>query len=168
MHSSDGLSPTHEMYLKVLFHLEREHEVARVRDMAKGLGVKPGTVSVVLKKLELNGLVIHDRYGAVRLTPAGMRMAECVVHRFETIKQMLTDVLGLDVETAELDACMMEHAVSPATINRMEYLLQLVREGQIDVSILQSRSLHPEPGQCSECVETGTCQAMADVDIQHN
>jgi Mn-dependent DtxR family transcriptional regulator len=39
MHGEDGLSSTHEMYLKVLYRLQLENEVGRVRDMAKGLGV---------------------------------------------------------------------------------------------------------------------------------
>lgn len=168
MHSSEGLSPTHEMYLKVLYQLEQEHEIARVRDMAKGLGVKPGTVSAVLKKLEVNSLVIHDHYGAVKLTPAGLRVAECVVHRFEIIKQILTDAFCLDVETAELDACMMEHAVSPATINRMELFLQLVNTKNIDVSAMHTMTSHHQPEHCSECAETGKCQAEAAVDVQNN
>lgn len=168
MHDSDGLSSTHEMYLKVLYQLEQEHEVARVRDMARGLGVKPGTVTAVLKKLEQNGLVIHDHYGSVRLTPAGKRLAECVVHRFEILKQMLTTVLGLDEEAAELDACQMEHAVSPNTINRMEVLLQLVKEGQIDVSAILKPVLKHDPGQCSDCAETGICQAVASLNVQNN
>lgn len=164
MHSDNGLSSTHEMYLKVLYQLEQEHEVARVRDMAKGLGVKPGTVTAVLKKLEQNGLVIHDHYGAVRLTPAGNRMAECVVHRFEILKQLLTNVLGLEEDAAELDACMMEHAISPSTMNRMEMFLQLVQEKQIDVSAMLNPSEHHDPGQCSGCAETGICQAVASMD----
>ena len=131
MHSEDGLSQTHEMYLKVLYRLQLANEFGRVRDLAKGLGVTPSTVSAVLKKLEHAGFVIHDRYGVVKLTPAGIRVAECVVRRFEIIKQLLIEVLGLDTEAAEVDACMMEHAVSPATVNRMESLLRLVKTGEI-------------------------------------
>jgi len=114
MHEHEGLSPTHEMYLKVIYRLQEDDEIARVRDMARGLGVTPGTVSAVLKKLASGGLLRHDRYGAVKLTLAGKRVAQCVIRRFEMIRALLTDVLALDPETAELDACLMEHAIHGA------------------------------------------------------
>ncbi len=161
MHSEHGLSPTHEMYLKVLYRQQLEHEVGRVRDMAKGLGVTPSTVSAVLKKLEHAGLVIHDRYGTVKLTPAGCRVAKCVVRRFEIVKALLIEVLGLDTEAAEVDACMMEHAVSPATVNRMESLLHLVSSG--DIGVKPMGRLGPSVSTCSDCEATNTCLAVAAV-----
>ncbi len=159
MQSDAGLSPTHEMYLKVLYRLQLENDVGRVRDMAKGLGVTPSTVSAVLKKLEHAGLVLHDRYGLVKLTPAGDRVAQCVVRRFDTIKALLMEVLGLDVESAEVDACMMEHAVSPATVNRMESLVQLVKTGVVVIGPV--RRLRAAVSVCSECEAAGSCQAEA-------
>lgn len=162
MHSDEGLSPTHEMYLKVLYRLQMDNEVGRVRDMAKGLGVTPSTVSAVLKKLEHAGLVHHDRYGTVKLTPAGGRVAECVVRRFEIIKALLIEVLGLDTEAAELDACLMEHAVSPTTVNRIESMLHLVRSGEITVQPMHH--LAPTASICSDCEAIGTCQAVAAVE----
>ena len=158
MRHDDQLSPTHEMYLKVLYRLQLENEIGRVRDMAKGLGVTASTVSAVLKKLEHAGLVVHDRYGTVKLTPGGNRVAECIVRKFEIIKALLIEVLGLDVEAAEVDACSMEHAVSPATVNRMESLLQLVRTAKVVVPPMNR--FGRAASTCSECEVTGTCQAV--------
>lgn len=169
MHEHEGLSPTHEMYLKVIYRLRQENEVARVRDMAKGLGVTPGTVSAVLKKLERAGLLLHDPYGAIKLTSAGERVAECVIRKFDTIRSLLTDVLGLDAEIAELDACTMEHAVSPVTINRMERLLRLVHSGRIDVQAMSRASSARSKATCIDCESLGACQAVAALTaIGHN
>jgi len=159
MHGDHGLSPTHEMYLKVLHRLEAEGKIGRVRDMATGLGVTAGTVSAVLKKLEQAGLVMHDRYGLVKLTPSGNRVAECVVRRFELLKELLVVVLGMDLESAEVDACAMEHAVSPATVNRIETLLTHVRSGEILVDAMHQPTL--QILTCTECEALGACQAEA-------
>lgn len=161
MHEHEGLSPAHEMYLKVVYRLQVDNEIARVRDMAKGLGVTPGTVSAVLKKLERAGLLLHDRYGAVKLTPAGEGVAECVIRKFETIRTLLMDVLGLDTETAEVDACAMEHAVSPATINRMERLVRLVQAGRIDMKPMFRARSTQNRATCTDCESNGACQAVA-------
>jgi len=160
MHGDTGLSPTHEMYLKVLFRLEADGKIGRVRDMAAGLGVTAGTVSAVLKKLEHAGLVIHDRYGLVKLTPPGDRVAACVVRRFELLKELLVVVLGMDLESAEVDACAMEHNVSPATVNRIEILLTHVRSGEIIIDPMHRPML--QILGCAECEAIGTCQAEAD------
>lgn len=157
-HHDEGLSATHEMYLKVLYRLQLDNEVGRVRDMAKGLGVTASTVSAVLKKLEHAGLVLHDRYGLVKLTAAGTGVAECVVRRFDTLKALLTEVLGVDAETAEMDACALEHAVSPETVNRMKAMVELVREGRIEVSPM--RHLRRSLAACAVCESTDSCQAV--------
>lgn len=162
MHGDQGLSTTHEMYLKVLYRLQQENDFGRVRDMAKGLGVTPSTVSAVLKKLETNGLVVHDRYGIVKLTPAGVRVAECVVRRFEVIRAFLVEVLGLDAESAAIDACTMEHAVSPATVNRMELLVLGLAAGELVLPAMPAAE--STLSICADCEASGMCQAVAKLD----
>jgi DtxR family Mn-dependent transcriptional regulator len=162
MHRPKSLSETHEMYLKTLYHVRGDHEVAHVRDLADGLGVSPGTVSGVLKKLERLRLVDHERYGVVTLTLAGNRVAECVVRRFEVLRDVLVEVFGVDPETAAVDACMMEHAVSPATANRMRALLDQVRSGKARLPRRGGRPSRRDP--CSRCEALETCQAAVELD----
>ena len=123
MHKQYGLSATHEMYLKIVYQFQASGDAARVGQMAQGLGVHPSTVSAVVRTLGRLGLVTHDRYGLVKLTVAGEEVGECVVRRFETLRRFFTEALGLDEETAEVEACEMEHAVSPLTVSRIEALL---------------------------------------------
>ena len=148
MHREKPVSPVQEMYLKTLYRVRGRHEVARSRDLAHALGVSPGTVSGVLKKLKEMGLVEHERYGVVVLTPAGASIAECMLRRFETIRDVLVGVFGVDPETAAEDACAMEHAASPATIRGMMGVL-----GRHDAEL----------GRCDGCAAASTCQAAAAV-----
>ena len=159
MHRKRPISEVHEMYLKTLLQVRGSHEVARVGDLAEGLGVSPGTVSSVVKKLIRLHLVDHDRYGFVALTPQGYELAACVVRRYETLRDTLVEVFGVDAETAAEDACMMEHAASPATVNRMRELLSRVRSRRVSLGKTRSRARRDEP--CSRCEELGSCQAAA-------
>lgn len=159
MHRDKPLSETHEMYLKTLYEVRTGHDVAHVRDLAGGLGVSPGTVSTVVKKLEKLGLVEHEHYGVIALTDEGNRIAECVVRRFETVRDVLVEIFGIDPEVADVDACQMEHAVSPSTANRMRSLLERVRSGKRE---LPRRPPHlPQNDPCSKCEELDACQAVA-------
>ena len=161
MHREKQLSPTHEMYLKVLYQVRADYEVARVRDISQGLGVNPGTVTSTLKRLEKMGFVKHDRYGVVVLTPTGVNVAECMIRRFETIKGLLTEVLGVDPEVAEIDACMMEHAVSPATVNRMESMVFLARSGKLEWREALAQVQRGGSVCEDKCEQIGACQAAA-------
>ena len=161
MHREKPLSSTHEMYLKVLYEVRSKHEVARVRDVATGLGVSPGAVSGALKKLEAAGFVEHERYGVVALTATGVAIAECMLRRHDTIRDVLVEVFGVDPENAAEDACMMEHAVSPTTINRMMVMLQRVRNGEVAIP---TEGGPAEPEHCAQCEALGYCQAAANGD----
>jgi DtxR family Mn-dependent transcriptional regulator len=160
MHKRDGISATHEMYLKIVYQLEQSGDPARVGQMAKGLGVHPSTVSAVVRTLVRMNLVTHDRYGVVRLTDVGQRLAECVVRRFEVLRKFFTETLGMDPEDAEVEACETEHVVSAETIGRIDRL----------VSDLAQANYHakpdytpPEATMCQECVTAGTCTAAHSV-----
>ena len=160
MHRKEPVSATHQMYLKALLHLCREHPVGRVRDLAEELGVTPGTVSTALTRLEEQGLVEREHYGGALLTVTGTAVAECVERRFEILRALLIEVLGIDEETAEADACMMEHAVSPMTLNRMSRFLDLLHRGEtFDLDRLQ-RLLGRGEYICASCEALQTCQAV--------
>jgi DtxR family Mn-dependent transcriptional regulator len=157
MHRHRAISETHEMYLKMLYTVRDAHEVARVRDLADGLGLTPGTVSNGLKKLEQLDLVDHQRYGVVALTDTGHRIAECVHRRYETLRDVLVEIFGIDPDTAAVDACMMEHAVSPATANAMRALLTRVRGNKL--SLPRPRRAGAED-PCRRCEAQGACRAV--------
>ena len=159
MHRKKPISETYEMYLKTLYSVRGHHDVARVRDLAGGLGLSPGTVSGVLKKLEALHLVEHERYGLIALTSAGSRVAECVHRRFETLRDVLVEVFGIDPETAAADACMMEHAVSPATANRMRAVLEQARAGKLTIPKRRGRADAVNP--CALCETEGFCRAAS-------
>lgn len=157
MHKRDGLSATHEMYLKIIYQLQAAGDPARVGQMAKGLGVHPSTVSAVVRTLDRTGLVTHDRYGVVKLTDVGQRLAECVVRRFEILQRFYVEVLGVDEDNAALEACELEHAVSPEAVARLEWLLS--RIGEIGLQPPETISLE-RAAICSDCLAAGECTAV--------
>lgn len=160
MHKRGGVSSTHEMYLKIIYQLRQSGDPARVGQMAKGLGVHPSTVSAVVRTMDRMGLVTHDRYGVVKLTDVGERLAECVVRRFDVLRRFFAEVLGLDSETAEIEACDTEHVVSPDTILRIEHLLAELSR----IEYQPPASLSPSVAEmCYECIMAGECTAAHSV-----
>lgn len=116
----DELTSNMEDYLEVILNLQREHRVARVKDVAQRLNVKMPSVTGAMQGLAEKGLVNYERYSYLTLTAAGEKIAREIGERHETFYTFLTEVLELDHKTAELDACRLEHATSRKTFAKIK------------------------------------------------
>ena len=63
-------------YLQAVASLKGEKGHARVGDIADQLGVSKSGVTSMLRSLQSRGLVTHEPYGCVELTPPGRQLAE--------------------------------------------------------------------------------------------
>jgi DtxR family Mn-dependent transcriptional regulator len=120
------LSSTMEDYLEAIFNLEKSKKAVRVRDIAKEMLVKLPTVTSMMGTLAQRGLINHEKYEYVELTKKGRRIAKDVYRRHVILRDFLIDILNIDKETAEEDACKMEHAVSPVTLERVVKFMEFV------------------------------------------
>ena len=115
-----------EDYLESIIMLREGKQAVRVSQMSKALGVKMPSVTSALRKLSQQGLVEHNRYGRVQLTPDGEKVARDVFLRHEALRRFLAEILAVDPRVAELDACEMEHAVSPTTQRKLAKFIEFV------------------------------------------
>ena len=119
-------SASMEDYLEAIALLsERDNEV-RVTEISRTLGVKKPSVTSALTKLAQGGLIKHERYGQAKLTTRGEKIAQDVFHRHETLRHFLTEILKVDPKVAANDACKMEHAVSPVTLEKLAKFVEFV------------------------------------------
>ncbi len=118
------LSSTVENYLKELFLLEPhgEQQVA-TGDLAKALGVTPGSATSMIKTLAQAGLAEHRPHYGVKLTTQGHNLAIRVVRRHRIIESFLVKILGMDWSEVHDEAEQLEHVVSDEVISRMDDLL---------------------------------------------
>lgn len=128
------LSASMEDYLEAILLLVRQNRVARVRDIAGHLKVGMPSVTAALKALAERKLVNYDPYQFITLTDHGAELAEQISRRHFDLRRFLTDVLGLDGQVAEDNACRMEHAMDEQVLERLrefqEFLAQSRRDGQ--------------------------------------
>ena len=108
-----------EDYLETIYLLIQTHGNARVRDVAQALHVKMPSVIKAVLELKKKGFVVQEPYGALELTSEGEREADQILSRHNLLKEFLM-VLGVAAETAEKDACSMEHFLSAETLGRIE------------------------------------------------
>lgn len=105
-----------EDYLETMLMLQQERGYIRSIDVANHLGVTKPSVSYATKRLRENGYITMDADGHISLTESGMAIAARMLDRHETLTGFLM-ALGVDRETAEADACKMEHDISQQTFD---------------------------------------------------
>lgn len=106
-------------YLESILVLSQQKEHVRATDICNYFGYARATVSVFLKQLKENGYVTVSEHNHIYLTDEGKRIAEEMYERH----QFLTDLfirIGVSAETAQKDACRVEHYVSQETFEAMK------------------------------------------------
>ncbi len=122
----DSLSASKQDYLETILDFTAESGQVRSIDIARTLGVSRASVNKSLGVLKESGLIEHEHYGDVKLTEKGLRAARQVRSRHNNLKTFLTTVLGVTPETAEQDACRMEHAICRETATKLEEYLNKI------------------------------------------
>ncbi len=124
--AEERLSSHMEDYLEAVLILEEDEGVVRARDIGNLLEVKASSVTNALKKLGREQLINHEKYGYVELTEKGRTQARAILERHNMLIKFLSEILQVDPEVAEKDACKMEHVLSPETSRKLTKFIEFV------------------------------------------
>ena len=115
------LSSVAQDYLKVIWTAQ-EWSVDKVstKMLAERIGVSASTASESIRKLADQGLVDHEKYGAVTLTDAGRLAALAMVRRHRLMETFLVRELGYGWDEVHDEAEVLEHAVSDRMLDRID------------------------------------------------
>jgi DtxR family Mn-dependent transcriptional regulator len=99
-------------YVKEIYKLRLEGKRATTSAIAERMGVRPPSVTAMVKRLSTLGLAKHVPYRGVELTPAGERVALEVIRHHRLLELYLTQALGLSLDEVHTEADRLEHALS--------------------------------------------------------
>ncbi len=110
-----------ENYLETILVLYHKKGTVRSIDIAHELGFTKPSISRAMSILREDGYItMDDKNGQILLTQKGRDKAEHVYERHCLITRYLTEVLGVSPETADADACRIEHVISQESFNCMK------------------------------------------------
>ena len=116
------LNRSGEDYVKTILILEEQNGSVRSVDVAEHLHSSKPSVSKAMKLLQEGGYLTMDRGKFLHLTPLGKSAAESVLERHSVLVKAL-QAIGVAPETAERDACEIEHAISEEVFFRVKAFL---------------------------------------------
>jgi len=110
---ANTISASVQDYAKAVYALEaRKGAAVSTTELAERLGVTPGSVSAMVRKLSEVGLVEHERYHGVRLTSQGRRVALEVLRHHRLLELFLAEELGMPWDRVHAEAEVLEHVLS--------------------------------------------------------
>ena len=110
---TDQITPAVQDYLKAIHSLGGADELVSPIDIASRLQVKAPSVTGMLKRMEMAGLICYGVGQGAQLTEAGIAQARRVIRRHRLVELFLTRALGLDWSEVDTEADALEHAISP-------------------------------------------------------
>jgi len=111
-------------HLLAILELRKKRGYARVTDVARELNITTGSASTNLKALKVKNLIIEDENRFLNLSPEGEILARAVINRKKILEKFLIEVLRVDKEQAEIDACKTEHLISAETTTKLQGFLE--------------------------------------------
>ncbi len=108
-----------EDYLEAVLVLQKQKGMVRSVDVARHMDVSKPSVCHAVATLKNGGFLTMDDGFFLHLTNIGREVAEQIYekHRFFTERLIAA---GVDPETAEADACRIEHVISEESFRRLK------------------------------------------------
>lgn len=107
-----------EDYLEAILILHKQKGVVRSVDVARHMEVSKPSVSHAVTTLRDGGFLTMDEDYFLHLTDIGREVAEQIYEKHRFFTDRLIEA-GVDPETAERDACRIEHVISQESFERL-------------------------------------------------
>ena len=108
-----------EDYLEAVLILQKEKGMVRSVDLARHMEVSKPSVSRAVAVLQQGGFLTMDSDYFLHLTSIGQEVAEKIYERHQFFTEQLV-AAGVDQQTAEQEACRMEHAISDTSFQKLK------------------------------------------------
>ena len=108
-----------EDYLETILVLQKKKGMVRSVDVARYMDVSKPSVCHAVATLKKGGFLLMDGDHFLHLTDLGREVAENTYEKHRFFTDRLIEA-GVDPETAERDACRIEHVISEETFERLK------------------------------------------------
>lgn len=147
-------------YLMAIKQLLEDNGYARVTDIAKALNITRGSCSISLKPLKKRGYVVEDDNRFLKLSDEGQRLAELVELNDKLLEVLFGEVLGVDPDQAEIDACKIEHLLSIESSRRLSVFIRTWRSNAPEVAAFRKLLAKQNPDCAGDAAHCELCKSI--------
>ena len=139
--SEKKITPAMEDYLEMIYRNSLENNYIRTNQLAKLLNVRNSSVSKMVQKLGILGLLNYEKYSIVTLTDKGKKVGAFLLKRHSTIETFLK-LLGCK-QNILIQTELMEHIIDEETVEKIQTLINFFNSNKniLDKYILFSNTI---------------------------
>jgi len=119
MNTKDHLNEKLKDHLLTIYQLCSENRVARAKEIAARLRIRPYAVTAALRALGDLGLINYAPYDVITLTRDGEEMARRIMQRQQALADFFIEVLEVEPDDAQQAAARMEHHMPRLILDKM-------------------------------------------------
>ncbi len=108
-----------EEYLETIYDIQKSGRVAKTKEIAERLDVKPSSVTEMLNKLSGMGYIEYQPYRGAVLTKKGFEIAERVKKTYHIFRRFFEEFLGIDGEISDRLSCTLEHVANDDALEKI-------------------------------------------------
>lgn len=112
-----------ENYLKAILNLSLDQEEVNVNELSKKLGIKMPSVTNMMKKFSIKGLVLYEQYKPLRLTAKGKIEAALIIRKHRLVEMYLVKKLDFSWDEVHTIAEQIEHVNSERLFDKIDEAL---------------------------------------------
>jgi DtxR family Mn-dependent transcriptional regulator len=125
-----GIHESGENYLETILILQNKLGFVRSIDIANELEYTKPSISRAVSILKQADYISVQDNGQIILTEKGMQKANEIYDRHKIITRYLVLSLGVSRETADQDACRIEHIISQETFDKIKEFVEEKRANE--------------------------------------
>ncbi|MFQ5824655.1 MAG: metal-dependent transcriptional regulator [bacterium] len=155
-------------HLMTISQLLKQNGYARVSDVARKLDITRGSASITLKALKEKGFVREDENKFLRLSEEGGRISHSIQSKRMILIKFMQDVLQVEAEQAESDACKIEHLISSETGEKLLQFLKFLFSNELKAKAFLNAYWSYENKCLGLVEECGVCETECLVQEEKN
>lgn len=147
-------------YLMAIHQLLEEKGYARLIDVAATLGISKGSLSTSLKPLITKKFIYEDEHKHLFLSDLGKLYALHIENTYSVVKHFLENILGVQKDQAEIDACKVEHLLGVDTTDKILKLVKALENNPELLKVLKkemTKYKNCSLDGCKKCYKEGFC-----------
>ena len=108
-----------EDYLELIYNSILQKKEVKAVDIANAFNISRSSVSEALIRLADMDLIIYEGRKGISITPKGIDEAKRIVNTHQVLAKFFVDVLGVDEQIAEKNACKVEHVIDKELVDKI-------------------------------------------------
>ena len=109
-----------EDYLELIHNTISQNKEIKAIDIANKFNISRPSVSEALIRLADMDLIIYEGRRGIKITPKGIEQAQKIAKKHSILSKFFTQILKVDIEIANKNACKIEHVIDDELIEKIE------------------------------------------------